>query len=183
VLAKILLRGGNFLLLDEPTNDLDLSTLRILEEGLDGFGGCVVVVSHDRFFLNRICTGILGFEEDGKVHYEPGDYDYFAKKRAENQAPAIPEPTEKAKPAAAKPKVRKLKWSEERELEAMEETILDAEGEVERLETLFAKPDFFAEHGDEMPALTQQLEEARAAVTALYARWEELEAIRNGDAE
>jgi ATP-binding cassette subfamily F protein uup len=79
--------------------------------------------------------------------------------------------------------VRKLKWSEERELEAMEETILDAEGEVERLETLFAKPTFFAEHGDDMPALTRQLEEAREAVAALYARWEELEAIRNGGGE
>jgi ATP-binding cassette subfamily F protein uup len=135
VLAKILLRGGNFLLLDEPTNDLDLSTLRILEEGLDAFGGCVVVVSHDRFFLNRVCTGILGFEEDGEIHYEPGDYDYFARKRAENQAPASADAAEKAKPipARTKPRVRKLKWSEERELEAMEETIIDAEGEVERL--------------------------------------------------
>jgi ATP-binding cassette subfamily F protein uup len=179
VLAKILLRGGNFLMLDEPTNDLDLSTLRILEEGLASFSGCVVVVSHDRFFLNRVCTGILGFEEDGYIHYEPGTYDYFAAKRAENQAPAVEQaPAKPAPQAAEKPKARKLKWSEERELEGMEETILEAETRVEEIEALFAKPDFFAEHGEDMPTLTQELEEARETVARLYARWEELEAIR-----
>jgi len=184
VLAKILLRGGNFLLLDEPTNDLDLSTLRILEEGLSQFAGCSLVVSHDRFFLNRICTGILGFEEDGTVRYEPGDYDYFAAKRREraNAIQAEAKPKAEVPVMKAKPATRKLKWSEERELEGMEEQILEAEAEVERLEGVFAKPDFFSVHGHETTELSQQLETARAEVSRLYARWEELEAIRDGRA-
>ena len=182
VLAKILLRGGNFLMLDEPTNDLDLSTLRILEEGLGQFTGCVVVVSHDRFFLNRVCTGILGFDEDGRVHYQPGDYDYYAAKQLarESTSPEAAPAPKKAAPADSKAPVRKLKWKEERELEAMEEAILQAEENVARLEALFAKPGFFAEHGHETTGLTQELTDARDEVVRLYARWEELEAIRGG---
>jgi ATP-binding cassette subfamily F protein uup len=73
LLAKILKRGGNVLMLDEPTNDLDLGTLRLLEEALVAFGGCVIVVSHDRYFLNRVCTSILAFEGDGRVAFRYSD--------------------------------------------------------------------------------------------------------------
>ena len=76
-LAKLLTSGGNLLLLDEPTNDLDVATLRSLEEGLQEFGGCVMVVSHDRWFLDRIATHILAFEGDGKTTwFEGGFSDY-----------------------------------------------------------------------------------------------------------
>src|SRR5690242_7891113 len=81
LLAKILKRGGNVLMLDEPTNDLDLGTLRLLEEALVAFGGCVIVVSHDRYFLNRVCTSILAFEGEGRVTYSVGNYDYYLEKR------------------------------------------------------------------------------------------------------
>ena len=74
LLARILKSGGNFLILDEPTNDLDLPTLRVLEEALIAFPGVVLVVSHDRYFLNRVCTDILAFEGDGKIHHSAGDY-------------------------------------------------------------------------------------------------------------
>ncbi len=80
-LARILKNGGNFLMLDEPTNDLDLPTLRILEEALLSFNGCVVVVSHDRYFLNRVCNGILAFEGDGKVYFSEGNYEYYIEKK------------------------------------------------------------------------------------------------------
>lgn len=83
-LAKLLKSGGNVLLLDEPTNDLDVSTLRMLEDAISGFGGCVLVISHDRFFLNRICTHILAFEGDAKVAWHEGNYeDYEARRRKE----------------------------------------------------------------------------------------------------
>ena len=82
LLAKILKRGGNVLILDEPTNDLDLGTLRLLEEALVAFGGSVIVVSHDRYFLNRVCTAILAFEGEGSVRYHVGNYDYYLEKRA-----------------------------------------------------------------------------------------------------
>ena len=88
LLAKILKRGGNVLMLDEPTNDLDLGTLRLLEEALVAFGGCVIVVSHDRYFLNRVCTSILAFEGEGRVTYDVGNYDYYLEKRV--AAPALP---------------------------------------------------------------------------------------------
>ncbi|MDP6413906.1 MAG: ATP-binding cassette domain-containing protein, partial [Gammaproteobacteria bacterium] len=73
-MAKLLKRGGNVLLLDEPTNDLDVETLRALEEGLLAFPGCVIVVSHDRWFLDRICTHILAFEGDSQVYWHEGNY-------------------------------------------------------------------------------------------------------------
>ena len=81
LLAKILKRGGNVFMLDEPTNDLDLGTLRLLEEALVAFGGCVIVVSHDRYFLNRVCTSILAFEGDGRVTYSVGNYDRYLERR------------------------------------------------------------------------------------------------------
>ena len=84
-LAKILARGGNFLMLDEPTNDLDLPTLRILEEALISFEGCVMVVSHDRYFLNRVCTGILALEGNNEIYYSEGDYDYYIEKRKQRK--------------------------------------------------------------------------------------------------
>jgi len=88
LLARILKNGGNFLILDEPTNDLDLPTLRILEEALIAFPGVVLVVSHDRYFLNRVCTGILAFEGEGCVNASTGNYDYYVEKkqRAEKKA-------------------------------------------------------------------------------------------------
>ncbi|MFZ1279416.1 MAG: ATP-binding cassette domain-containing protein, partial [Ignavibacteriaceae bacterium] len=80
-LAKILCNGGNFLMLDEPTNDLDLATLRILEEALISFDGCALVVSHDRYFLNRVCDGILAFEGNDEIYYSEGDYNYYIEKK------------------------------------------------------------------------------------------------------
>jgi ATPase subunit of ABC transporter with duplicated ATPase domains len=81
-LAKLLKTGGNLLLLDEPTNDLDVDTLRALEDALLGFAGCVVVISHDRWFLDRIATHLLAFEDEGRVVWFEGNYaDYEADRR------------------------------------------------------------------------------------------------------
>ena len=88
LLARILKSGGNFLILDEPTNDLDLPTLRVLEEALIAFPGVVCVVSHDRYFLNRVCTDILAFKGDGKIHHSVGDYDYYLEKKQKLEAAA-----------------------------------------------------------------------------------------------
>ncbi len=92
-LAKLIRRGGNVLLLDEPTNDLDLQTLRVLEEALQGFAGCAVVVTHDRYFLNRICTHVLAFDGEGNVRFFEGDFSTFEEKlekerEASGQGPA-----------------------------------------------------------------------------------------------
>ena len=90
-LAMALKEEGNVLLLDEPTNDIDVNTLRALEEGLDEFAGCAVVVSHDRWFLDRICTHILSFEGDGNVVFYEGSYsDYEEFKKAQNGGKELP---------------------------------------------------------------------------------------------
>jgi ATPase subunit of ABC transporter with duplicated ATPase domains len=91
-MAKILKTGGNLLLLDEPTNDLDVNTMRALEEALLEFGGCVVVISHDRWFLDRICTHILAFEGDSKVEFFNGNYSEYEEDRKARLGDAALEP-------------------------------------------------------------------------------------------
>lgn len=180
LLAKVLRRGGNLLVLDEPTNDLDLPTLRVLEEALEAFDGCVIAVSHDRYFLNRVCNGILAFEEDGTVHFSEGNYDYYKEKREARRAAALPAALETAAPKEPKAAVRKLSYKEAKELEGMEEAIMRAEEEVLRLETLFASPDFYALHGARTEELTHEMERCRTEVERLYARWHDLESVRSG---
>jgi ATP-binding cassette subfamily F protein uup len=182
LLAKILKRGGNVLMLDEPTNDLDLGTLRLLEEALVAFGGCVIVVSHDRYFLNRVCTSILAFEGDGRVAYSVGNYDYYLEKRdAVNPVrDSYPAPAgTAAEQRKSKDKPRKLKWKEEREWASMEANILSAENEVSELEATFAAPDFYAKPRSEIFELETQLKTARDKVARLYARWQELELLQS----
>ena len=177
MLAKILKQGGNFLILDEPTNDLDLSTLRLLEEALTGFGGCLAVVSHDRYFLNRVATHILGFDAAGNMFFTPGDYDYYLAKRPAPEAPAA-KPETPIRPAPAAPPVRariRLTFREKQELDHIEEDILAAEARAGEIEALFGRPDFFAVHGSETAELRRELAETQEKIRCLYARWEELE--------
>ncbi|MGZ4964089.1 MAG: ABC-F family ATP-binding cassette domain-containing protein, partial [Limisphaerales bacterium] len=184
LLARILKNGGNFLVLDEPTNDLDLPTLRILEEALVAFPGVVLVVSHDRYFLNRVCTGILAFEGQGKVNYSVGDYDYYLEKRVRTAVPqpAEPkiskaaEPTEPKKQPSSRP--RKLSFKEQRELDGMEAAVLAAEENAARIEALFVDPDFHRKYGQRIDEMQAELAAEKERIAKLYERWQELEAIR-----
>ena len=182
MLAKVLKRGGNFLILDEPTNDLDLSSLRMLEEALADFDGSVIVVSHDRYFLDRICDQIIAFEPEG-VFAQPGNYSYYLEKRREKlarQKASIPSstPTKDPQPAREKKnRPRRLSYMEKRELEGMEEAILEAESEVETMETTLNDPSYYVDHANEAVELTRKLETAKQNVARLYKRWEELAAI------
>jgi ATP-binding cassette subfamily F protein uup len=187
LLARILKNGGNFLILDEPTNDLDLPTLRVLEEALIAFPGVVCVVSHDRYFLNRVCTDILAFEGDGKIHHSVGDYDYYLEKKKRMEAEVKARMDTKEHPTsnierrtsngkAAKP--RKLTFKETRELEGMEAQIQSADAEIARIEALFASPDFHRTHATQTPQLVADLAAAKEKLAKLYRRWEELEAIK-----
>ena len=182
LLARILKHGGNFLIMDEPTNDLDLPTLRLLEEALLAFSGCVLVVSHDRYFLNRVCTGIIAFEGDGLVTYNEGDYEYYREKLAERKMRLakrlVATQANAGSSRAPEAKPRKMTWKEKAELEGMEAAILKAEEAVTRIESLFADPEFHSKLGAKTIELTSELETAKKQGAALYARWEELEAIR-----
>jgi len=182
MLAKVLKRGGNFLILDEPTNDLDLSSLRMLEEALADFDGSVIVVSHDRYFLDRICDQIIAFEPEG-VFAQPGNYSYYLEKRREKlarqkAAPPTSAPTKEPQPVREKKnRPRRLSYMEKRELEGMEEAILEAESEVETMETTLNDPSYYVDHANEAVELTRKLETAKQNVARLYKRWEELAAI------
>lgn len=182
-LAKILRGGGNFLILDEPTNDLDLSTLRILEEALIHYDGCLAVVSHDRFFLNRVCTHILAFEPEGNLTANVGDYDAYYAKRQERLAAARPDasPAEVKKSVPAKPKNKPkngLTFREERELEALEERIGDLEKEIAAEEAQFSDPDFFRTRAAEAGKIQKHIDGLKAEYETALVRWEELETKR-----
>jgi ATP-binding cassette subfamily F protein uup len=178
LLAKVLKRGGNLIVLDEPTNDLDLQSLRMLEEALVDFDGSVLVVSHDRYFLDRVCDQIVAFEE-GNVLVQPGNYSYYLEKRGEREKAAKRkgEPAPVAKEVAAPQpavKKRKLSFKEQRELDGMEKTILVVETRVEEIDTLLNDPDFFVSRSQEASALIEEMEAKKVEIAKLYDRWAEL---------
>ena len=183
MLAKVLKTGGNLLVLDEPTNDLDLPSLRMLEEALADFDGSVLVVSHYRYFLDCICDQIVAFEDDGVV-VQPGNYSYYLEKRQAREqrdklfaAAAAKEAAARQKAATTVAKPRKLTLAERKELEGMEDAILLAEEKVGELEALINDPDFHATRFTELPETLAKLDAAKAEIARLYARWEELEAL------
>ena len=180
MLAKVLRRGGNVLVLDEPTNDLDLPSLRMLEEALADFDGTVLVVSHDRYFLDRICDQVLAFEENG-LFVQPGNYSYYLEKKKERDARMQSASRAFTKPFLPSPlsplpsgKPRKLSFKEQRELEGMEAAILAAETRVQQLETTLNDPEFHATRSREARGLIVDLDTAKTVVTRLYERWDEL---------
>ena len=180
LLARIVKNGGNFLILDEPTNDLDLATLRVFEEALVAFDGCVIAVSHDRYFLNRVCNGILAFEGEGNVHFSEGNYDYYLEKRNARFADAQSQSRASKKPVArVKTQTNRLRWKDAQELETIENDIMEAEAEVGRIEAIFSSHDFYEKHGGLTTQLTEELTAAREVVKRLYARWHELEDLKS----
>jgi ATP-binding cassette subfamily F protein uup len=183
MLAKVLKTGGNLLVLDEPTNDLDLPSLRMLEEALADFDGSVLVVSHDRYFLDRICDQIVAFEDDGVV-VQPGNYSYYLEKRQAREqrdkmfaAAAAREAAARQKAATPNVKPRKITQAEKKELESIEERILEAESAVEEIEALLGDPEFHANRFAEVATTVARLDTAKEAVAKLYLRWEELESL------
>lgn len=193
-LAKLLLSETNLLILDEPTNDLDVTTLSALEDMLLDFAGSALIVTHDRYFLNRVATDVLAFEGDAQVVHVVGNYDTYTSLRAatlEAKAEAAKVAAAKAadtkgtgaKPAesvAARPGARppKLTYQEQRELEGLMAAIEAAEAEVSRLQHALADPDLYKTGPSAAVALEQQLAQARSDVDTKVARWEELEGKR-----
>ncbi|MEM1418490.1 MAG: ABC-F family ATP-binding cassette domain-containing protein, partial [Myxococcota bacterium] len=181
-LAKLLLEPANVLLLDEPTNDLDVQTLGALEQMIVDMNATAFVVSHDRYFLDRVATSILEFEGEGRVTRYVGDYDTFRRLKAQRAA--------EAKAAAPKAKVRKerapappragLTSKEKRELAKLETDIEAAEATLAELDAALADPGLYTERAEEAPALMAQREAAEAELEAMMARWEALEEKKAG---
>jgi ATP-binding cassette subfamily F protein uup len=182
-LARILRAGGNFLVLDEPTNDLDLFTLGALEEALGRFPGCALVVSHDRWFLDRVATGILAFEGQGVVVFHEGNYaDYLARRRASPAPPGAAGPIAPARDARPRRRrdpdaPRRLTIPEQRELLGIEAAVEAAEGRVGELTRILNDPEVHRTRSREVPGLVAALDAARVEVDRLYARWQELESL------
>ncbi|MBL9020799.1 MAG: ABC-F family ATP-binding cassette domain-containing protein [Myxococcales bacterium] len=184
-LAKILKSGANLLLLDEPTNDLDTQTLGALEELLESWPGAVIVVSHDRWFLDRVATSILAFEGDGAVIHYPGNYTMYRvlKEKAERERAASPERAPAAAPAAPAARTeapkKGLSYAERLELETILDKISAAEERAGALESTLADPAFYTERAAEAGQVRADLEAAQAEVARLIARWEDLEARKD----
>ncbi len=183
MLAKVLRRGGNVLVLDEPTNDLDLASLRMLEEALADFDGTVLVVSHDRYFLDRICDQIVAFEDGTGIFVQPGNYSYYLEKKKERlaavplafvQAAELPTGKKTPLPGPGSSGPRKLSFKEQREFEGMEAAILNAETRVHELESTLNDPGFHAQRSGDANAMVVELDAAKLEVSRLYERWQEL---------
>lgn len=183
-LARLLRQSANLVLFDEPTNDLDTATLGAVEGMLLDFGVTALIVTHDRYFLDRVATSILAFEEGGRVVHYPGNYDTFRRLRAEareaRKAEEKAEVAAAAKPTSQKSPAKKagLSKPEERELGGLPDNIDRAEQEVAALTAKLGDPATYA-GGADVAALNRQLEAARAEAERLTARWEELETKRS----
>jgi ATP-binding cassette subfamily F protein uup len=177
LLARIFLMGANLLVLDEPTNDLDLVTLNVLERLILGFGGSVLLVTHDRYFLDKVATRILAVEGDGHVVSYPGNYTLYRKLKAKSELPLRSAPTSTASSevprAKGEVKVARLGYVEARELEGMEAAIQSAEGRRASYEAALVNPAIYSDAGASTRARAE-VEAAAAEVDRLYARWEEL---------
>ena len=184
-IARLLLSPANLLVLDEPTNDLDVQTLSALEQMIVEAEATALIVSHDRYFLDRVATGILAFEGDGRVVLHAGNYDDYkrAKKRereAQMELAAAEKATAKVeKQAAAAQKKSGLSYKERIELERIMPDIEAAEAKLATLEKTLADPDTYAKRSGDVPMLMASRDAAKLAVDTLVARWEDLEARAN----
>ncbi len=181
LLAKLLLTPANLLILDEPTNDLDVTTLASLEEMLVEMNGTALVVTHDRWFLDRVATGILAFEGDGRVVRYPGGYTSYRELRAareQESLPVVEAPVAPSKPAPEPKKRRALTYGERLELDGMMEAIEAAEAKVAELEAALADPYLYRAADESLERAVSSHQTAQAELARLMARWEELEAKR-----
>ena len=175
LLARLFTRPSNLLVLDEPTNDLDVETLELLEELLLNYPGTVLLVSHDRDFLNNVVTSTLVFESDCRVREYVGGYDDWLR-QATPISPAEPKPKAAPKIKREKPQGRrKISFKEHREVEALPEQIERLENEQQNLYARLADPALYKEGGAGVVQAKARLETIEQELPRLYARWEELE--------
>jgi len=173
LLAKLMARESNLLVLDEPTNDLDIETLDLLQELLDDYDGTVLLVSHDRDFLDRVATTTVAMEGNGKATvYAGGWSDYQAQKQADTPAPAQSKDKMKIEAKAPQKKEKSgLSFTEKHRLEALPSVIERLEGEIAKLETYLAAPDLYAKEPLKFQKATEALVERQSALSAAEEEW------------
>ena len=193
LLARIFLRPCNLLILDEPTNDLDIETLDLLEDLLENYGATLIVVSHDRYFLDRVVTDTWFFDGTGNVESFIGGYsDAMAVLAAREQEKNTGEARENSatirggasqnsivREEKQKNRPRRLSFKESRELEALPLRIEELETEIAELEMLFGSSGYAALTPDDMKKYQEKYASCQSELEKSYARWEELESIAN----
>jgi ATP-binding cassette subfamily F protein uup len=179
LLARLFSEPVNVLVLDEPTNDLDAETLELLEELLHDFQGTVLLVSHDRTFINNVVTSTLVFEDSGRVREYVGGYDDWLRQRqvAAPSKPAKTAPKREKAPAASE-RPRRMNNKERFELEALPERIETLEAEQEQLYAQMSDPDFYRSEGDDVALVKARIDAIAQELEAAYKRWEMLEQLR-----
>lgn len=177
LLARMMLEPADLLILDEPTNDLDIPTLEVLESSLEEFPGAIVLVTHDRFMLQRLSTDVLGLDGEGNARMFADFFQWESaqRERSPSTKSEAPKPREADKRQGTATTKKKLSYNEQREWDAMETTIHRAEETVARLEKVIADPKIIADHA-KMQKACNELEESQQEVARLYERWAELEA-------
>lgn len=183
VLAKLLLTSTNLLVLDEPTNDLDIDTLQWLEQALIDFPGCVLFVSHDRFFLDKVATSVLVFEDNAKVTRYAGNYSLYKElystsnnSTTSSNEQTISKTTPPAQVIEKKSNARKgLSYKEQQELKILETQLTSLEEEIKNLELQLSDPISYGLNHQQIAELAQQLEACQNQLDQFYLRWLELE--------
>lgn len=181
LLAKLFAKPANVLVLDEPTNDLDIESLDVLEELLLNYTGTVIIISHDREFIDNIATHTIAFEESGAVTINVGGYtDWLERKKAisatkNKSAPKTDNKNNNSsavKPVAQK---NKLSYKEQRELEALPQQVEKLEEEIATIELQLAQPEFYQQASADIQKVTIKIEQLKKELAAAYLRWEELD--------
>ena len=178
-LCTVLMQNPNFLVLDEPTNDLDIATMNVLEDYLCSFKGCVIVVSHDRYFMDKVVDHLLVFNGDAKIKDFPGNYTDYREWREleeeeQREQAKLQEKKTAPKPVEEKDKPRKLSYKEKKELEALEAEIPQLEEEKTDIETQLSSGTL---SGEEITALSKRYEELSNLIDEKTMRWLELSEI------
>jgi ATP-binding cassette subfamily F protein uup len=177
LLAKLFAKPANVIVLDEPTNDLDAETLELLEARLVDYQGTVLVVSHDRTFLNNVVTSTIVFEEDEVREYD-GGYDDWLRQKSESESLAAPrkKPTRRPGESDTVDKQR-LSFKQKQELEQLPGTVENLEKEIAELHELMAEPDYYKQPADILSAKKARLVECEESLDAAFTRWEKLEQL------
>jgi ATP-binding cassette subfamily F protein uup len=178
LLAKLFAQPANLLVLDEPTNDLDIETLDLLEELIANFDGTLLVVSHDREFLDHVVTSTLVFEGDASVREYVGGYSDWVRQRPVTKTPSVPLQQKKENaPVQSGSKKRKLSYKDQRELDALPEKISALENEQATLQAQVNDGAFYQQPRELVASTLQHLESIGDAIEIAMRRWEELESL------
>jgi len=175
LLARLFARPSNLLVMDEPTNDLDVETLELLEERLAEYPGTLLLVSHDREFMDNVVTSTLVMEGKGQVGEYVGGYSDWLRQRPDPAPPSVTPETTKPKPARKKPTPAKLSYKLARELEQLPEKVEALEAEIERIGERLNDPDFYRQAPEEIARINAKARDLQQELDQAYQRWEALE--------